>query len=162
MTDNAFSAPSHRDQIRFARAAFVRDELKAERWSIRAAAMAIGTNHTSLGARVKGDTAFLAEDIESIAYLLKRDPIEFYGEYINAGTDPSNPRTLVPKVVGSGQGAYEIASVAQGIEHWFPVPVAAGSNPAGGTLINFPTRESVAVERENVAPVTPITRRRAV
>jgi hypothetical protein len=25
------------------------------------------------------------------------------------------------------------ASVAQGIEHWFPEPGAAGSNPAGGT-----------------------------
>ncbi len=26
-----------------------------------------------------------------------------------------------------------LASVAQGIEHWFPVPGVAGSNPAGGT-----------------------------
>ena len=27
------------------------------------------------------------------------------------------------------------ASVAQGIEHWFPEPGVAGSNPAGGTML---------------------------
>lgn len=28
-----------------------------------------------------------------------------------------------------------LASVAQGIEHWFPVPKVEGSNPFGGTPI---------------------------
>ncbi|WP_431862981.1 hypothetical protein [Microbacterium algeriense] len=96
MTNIASTDLSQRDVIRSARAAFVRDALKSERWSVRAAALAIGTNHTSLGARVKGDTAFFAEDIESIAILLKRNPIEFYGEYLRAGSDDSDPRTLVP------------------------------------------------------------------
>lgn len=57
----------------------------------------------------------------------------------------STPRTLVPKIVGSAEvtdiNEYR-ASVAQGIEHQFPVLRAAGSNPAGGT--------------EQLATVTPI------
>lgn len=28
-------------------------------------------------------------------------------------------------------------SVAQGIEHWFPKPCVAGSNPAGGTTLSI-------------------------
>ncbi len=86
MTSTAFLA-TPRDEIRAARAEFVRQALKADRWSVRAAALAIGTSHTALGARVKGDTAFLAEDIELIAILLKRNPpVEFYGAYLRAGT----------------------------------------------------------------------------
>lgn len=96
MSNSVISVHTLRDDVRAARAAFVRSYLKAERWSVRAAALAIGTNHTSLGARVKGETPFTAEDIESLAALLKRDPIEFYGEYLRAGTDDSDPRTLVP------------------------------------------------------------------
>ena len=115
MTDNAVGTLTAREETRVARAAFVHAALKAERWSVRAAAMAMGTSHTSLGARLKGETAFLADDIESVALLLKRDPIEFYGEYIRAGSDDFNPRTLVPKV--------------------------AGSTPVGGTLIPFPTHK---------------------
>lgn len=47
--------------------------------------MALGTNHTSLGSRLRAETSFLAEEIESIAVLLKRDPIEFYAAYLAAG-----------------------------------------------------------------------------
>lgn len=96
MTNIAPLALTPREEIRARRAAFVRDCLKSERWSVRAAAMAIGTNHSSLGARVKGETAFTAEDIEAIAVLLKQDPIEFYGRYLNAGSEDADTRTLVP------------------------------------------------------------------
>lgn len=96
MTDNASYALSPLEATRAARATFVHEALKSERWSIRAAALAIGTNHTSLGSRLKGETAFFAEDIESLASILKRDPVTFYGEYLRAGQDDSNPGTLVP------------------------------------------------------------------
>ena len=43
--------------------------------------------------------------------------------------DPNRFRRATSRVVGSASPG---ASVAQGIEHWFPVPGAAGSNPAGG------------------------------
>lgn len=75
------------DAIRSTRGAFVHAELKAERWSIRSAALAIGTSHTALGARVKGEIPFSAEEIESLAHLLKRDPIDFYAAYLRAGED---------------------------------------------------------------------------
>lgn len=39
------------------------------------------------------------------------------------------------------------ASVAQGIEHWFPVPGVAGSNPAGGALLFFEASAEQAFER---------------
>lgn len=71
---------------RLARGAFVRDALKAERWSIRAAAMVIGMSNTALSDRCRARAPFLAEDIEAIAIILKRDPVEFYGAYLRAGT----------------------------------------------------------------------------
>ena len=85
MKNSAAKSPVAPDAIRVARATFVRDSLKSERWSTRAAALAIGSNHNSLGARLRGDTAFLAEDLEAIAGLLKRNPVEFYGAYLMAG-----------------------------------------------------------------------------
>lgn len=85
MTDTATTATMPQDASRVARAAFVRKSLKAERWSTRAAAAAMGTNHTSLGNRLKALTPFFAEDIEAIALILKRNPVEFYGAYLAAG-----------------------------------------------------------------------------
>lgn len=79
----------HSDRLRVARAAFVFECLVEERWSIRKASMAIGINPTSLGDRLKGDVAFTAEDIEAIARLLKRDPVEFYRDYLNAENAPT-------------------------------------------------------------------------
>lgn len=62
--------------------------------------MALGTNHTSLGARLRGETAFLAEDLESIAQLLKRDPVGFYGSYLAAGDAPEpSPLTVQTREV---------------------------------------------------------------
>ena len=72
------------DLNRAARAAFVHDALKSERWSIRQAALAIGLTHSVLASRANGTTAFLADELEQIARLLKRDPVEFYADYINA------------------------------------------------------------------------------
>lgn len=139
MTNIASSAFSQRDEVRSARAAFVRDALKSERWSVRAAALAIGTNHTSLGARVKGETAFFAEDIESIAILLKRNPVEFYAEYLAADTKngPASEETEPSDVPPTG------------IE-----PATYGTN-----VRRFPTERTrrPTVETERLAPVVAIS-----
>ena len=78
---------------RFARASFVGNALKSERWSTRQAALALGMSHSSLGDRLKGNTSFLAEDIEDIATLLKRDPVEFYADYLAVGPTGLEPMT---------------------------------------------------------------------
>lgn len=76
---------SAHDLTQTRRAAFVRESLTDERWSIRQAAMAIGMSHTALGSRCKGETGFLADELEAIAGLLKREPVEFYADYLAAG-----------------------------------------------------------------------------
>lgn len=81
------------DLNRAARAAFVHDALKSERWSIRQAALAIGLTHSVLASRANGTTAFLADELEQIAGLLKRDPVEFYAEYIAVGRAGFEPAT---------------------------------------------------------------------
>lgn len=78
------------DPIRTARAAFVHDSLKSERWSVRQAALATGIGTSVLATRMSGTTAFLADELESIAALLKRDPVEFYAEYLAAKERPSD------------------------------------------------------------------------
>ena len=51
---------------RVARGAFIRDALKAERWSIRAAAIAIGMSNTALSDRCRG----AGKDIRAVQELL--------------------------------------------------------------------------------------------
>lgn len=83
------------DTRRSNRADFVRQALTHERWSMRKAAMALGMNHTVLSSRTRGDTAFLAEEIEAIAELLHRDPVQFYADYLNSGNRaPAGPPGL--------------------------------------------------------------------
>lgn len=81
------------DTLRVARAKYMHGLLKAERWSIRAAALQIGMNHTVLSTRMNGSTAFLADEIESIAQLLKVDPVDLYRSYLTAGSTPTQPPT---------------------------------------------------------------------
>lgn len=77
------------DALRAARGSFVHTQMKAERWSIRQAALAIEASHSVLASRVKGETAFLAEELEAIAKILKTDPVDFYREYL--AVDPNRP-----------------------------------------------------------------------
>jgi transcriptional regulator with XRE-family HTH domain len=76
---------------RAARASFVHEALRAERWSVRQAALAIGLSHSALSSRMNGSTAFLADEIESIALLLKREPAEFYADYLAQRDDAPRP-----------------------------------------------------------------------
>lgn len=102
---NAAPTPHARDELRATRAAFVRHALEDERWSVRQAAMRTGINHTSLGSRLKGEISFLVEDLEAIAHLLKRDPAEFYAEYLHAADHdgPQKPETAPTPFRGGGR-----------------------------------------------------------
>lgn len=60
----------------------------------------MGMSHSVLASRLNGSTAFLAEDIEDIAKLLKRDAVELYAEYLSVGPAGIEPTT---STVESGQ-----------------------------------------------------------
>ena len=77
--------------------------------------------------RVSGELSFDIDDLDALAGLLGVRITDFFTGH----DDTPNPRTLVPKV--------------------------AGSIPVGGTLINFPTRQTSHTTRERLAPVTSIT-----
>ena len=76
------------DPIRQARADFVATAIEDDGRSRRFVATRIGVNPSSLGDRLKGRVAFTAEDIEGIAHVLKRDPVEFYRAYLAATNGP--------------------------------------------------------------------------
>lgn len=76
------------DPIRQARAEFVDHAIDADGRSARYVAGKIGVSPSSLGQRLSGRVAFTAEDIERIAYVLKRDPVDFYREYLAAQAGP--------------------------------------------------------------------------
>lgn len=96
MTSNVTPLRTETEIIRARRAAYVRHEVEADGRSVRYVAGKIGVSHSSLGDRLRGKVAFLAEDIEEIAGILKRDPVEFYAAYLAAGHNPtpdeSDPR----------------------------------------------------------------------
>lgn len=77
------------DPTRVARAAFVKNAIEADDRSIRYVAGRTGINPTSLGDRIRGHVAFTAEDIEAVAVVLKRDPVDFFRDYLAAGHAPA-------------------------------------------------------------------------
>lgn len=74
------------DTPRARRARWVGDQLSAERWSTRKAALAIGTSHTTLASRLRGATVLDVEEIDALARLLRRDSVSFYAAYMDAST----------------------------------------------------------------------------
>jgi hypothetical protein len=116
------------DAVRANRANFVLKRLRGERWSNRAAAMALGMSHTALGDRTKGLTAFLAEDIEGIAILLREDPVEFFREYLNAGTK------MAPTENDGGHKLLDLDSNQE--------PTGSTSGPKAGELISLAERRA--------------------
>ena len=92
--------------LRRARGAFVKSLIEQEERSARFVAIRIGLNPTSMGERLKGQSPFLADELEGIARVLRIDPIEFYGRYITVkpgGSDVegSNPSHSDYKSAGS-------------------------------------------------------------
>ena len=114
------------DQVRWTVATNLDTILKRERWSRRAAALALGLSHRYVNDRATGDVDLSASDLAMFADFLEVSISDFYAP-IPEGSDL---RTLVPKV--------------------------AGSIPVGGTVIPFPARSWVSEERAQVAPVTAI------
>lgn len=76
--------PGHLSRI--ARGAFVKHMMEHDGRSARFMASRIGISHTAFGDRLRGKAPFLADELEEIAYVFKMDPIEFYRDYIAAGT----------------------------------------------------------------------------
>ena len=83
------------------RARFVHQLLKNERWSVRNASQTIGMTNSVLATRLNGTTPFLADELEAIAGLLKRDPVTFYADYLRAGS--SGPETKMA-LTANGEG----------------------------------------------------------
>ncbi len=79
------------DPQRQARADYIAQQLKTDGRSARYVAAHIGLNHTSLGDRLKGRVPFNVEDLEGIARVLKRDPVDLYRAYISVGLEGFDP-----------------------------------------------------------------------
>lgn len=88
------------DPAREERASYVLSQIKGEDRSVRYVAQRIGLPASSLGDRLRGKVAFTAEDIESIARVLRRDPVNFYREYLESAqlteSRPSDYKAPVP------------------------------------------------------------------
>ena len=90
------------NSVRTARAQHMHGLLKADRWSISAAALQLGINKSVLASRMNGTTAFLADEIEAIAGLLRRDAVTVYMEYLSAGF-PDPGTNNAPTANGEGE-----------------------------------------------------------
>ena len=73
--------------LRQARGAFVKAAIDDEERTARFVALRIGIAPSSMSERLKGKSPFLADELESIARVLRRDPIDFYRAYITVGTE---------------------------------------------------------------------------
>lgn len=130
--------------------------LDAERWTFRKLEARTGLKVGVISSRMRGVTPLTIEEVQVFADVLGRNAVELYADLVavdmptpgEAEVAP-NRRTLVPKIVGT-ENVTSIsdhhASVAQGIEHLFPVQVVGSSNLSGGT------------NTEQLAPVTPLRR----
>lgn len=78
--------PSTGDEIQVARAHFLNDTLKGERWSLRLLQDRTGIAKSTLASKLNGSSPILAADIELFADVLRRDPVDLYAAYLAAGT----------------------------------------------------------------------------
>ena len=84
---------SEKRSTRLARAAFIKDLIEAEDRSVRYVALKIGLSPTTLGERLSGKNAFLADEIEVIAPIVRRTPVGLYSEYVAVGLGGLEPPT---------------------------------------------------------------------
>lgn len=84
---NLASIPGDVDVVRVRRATYLRDDVTAERWSIRKAAT--GMSVSVLASGLNGSK------LEPLARLLKADPVRLNTAYLAAGDDES-PETKRP------------------------------------------------------------------
>jgi transcriptional regulator with XRE-family HTH domain len=93
------SSVSGKRDIRVARASFIRGLIEDDDRSVRYVAQRMGVAPSTLGERLSGKTAFLADDIAAIAEVLRRNPIELYGQYLDVGLGGFEPPTPTVKSV---------------------------------------------------------------
>jgi len=78
---------------RRARGEFIKNLIDREDRSVRYVAIKAGISPTSMGDRVKGKAPFLLDELESIAGVLRLDPVELYKDYISVGSEGFDPPT---------------------------------------------------------------------
>ena len=79
------NAASSRRDVRLARASFIRGLIEAEDRSVRYVATKIGLSPSTLGERLSGKNAFLADELEALAPIVRMTPVGLYAEYIAVG-----------------------------------------------------------------------------
>lgn len=79
--------------LRRARGQFVKNLFDEDGRSARYVAGQIGLNPTSMSDRLRGQAPFLADELESIARVLKMNPVDFYAQYISVGPTGFEPMT---------------------------------------------------------------------
>jgi hypothetical protein len=75
-------AASTKHAVRVARAEFVRELIESEERSVRYVALKIGLSPSTLSERLSGKNAFLADEIEAIAPIVRKTPTGLFSEYI--------------------------------------------------------------------------------
>ena len=86
MTNISQLHPIDIDATQAARAQFLADELKSERWSLRLLQDRTGIPKSTLASKLNGSSPILAADIEVFAAVLKRDAVSLFSDYLAAGT----------------------------------------------------------------------------
>lgn len=86
MSNIAQLHPSVSDEKQAARAQFLSDTLKADRWSLRLLQQETGIPKSTLASKLNGSSPILAADIELFAEVLRRDPVGLFADYLSAGT----------------------------------------------------------------------------
>lgn len=86
MTNISQLHPVAIDATQAARAQFLADELKSERWSLRLLQDRTGIPKSTLASKLNGSSPILAADIEVFATVLKRDAVDLFRDYLAAGT----------------------------------------------------------------------------
>lgn len=119
------------------RAAALDGMLKAERWTRRKVALAIGSNPTYVNARMNGQVDLTFSDIEAIAPLLKMSAPQLVAVLQDAEKAPT------PK--GEGLSLPEMDSNHQ------PADVQPGHHLA--TVTQLPSRALEATERGEIATI---------
>lgn len=78
------------EEIQSARAAYIKNHLDAERWSLRLLEGRTGVPKSTLSSRLSGATPLTFGDIELFAEVLNRDPVEFFRELRELPDQDSN------------------------------------------------------------------------
>lgn len=80
--------PDATDGVHAVRGNRLRELLKAERWSLNAAAAEVHMPKSTLYERVRGSSPLLFDDVERLAPLVRMTPVELFQDLLNAKENP--------------------------------------------------------------------------